>query len=281
VNRGGRGGAFRTLRRTGAWAGFGYAALLLTVGCVQRRLLYHPPQLGPEEGNRLAEHHRFQPWTNAAGVRIGWSRSRSGTAAGGCVLITHGNAGAAAERAYLVDPIQAGSDLDVYVLEYPGFAGRPGTPSQDSLTAAAGEALTLLGSRRPVYLVGESLGTGVACFLAGTRPTEVAGVILLTPFDHLSAVAAHHYPWLPVRMLLLDRFPSDLWLKQYAGPVGIVVGTADRVIPARFGHRLHDGYSGPKRLWEYQGEDHWEASHRPPEWWRESLGFLREAADGR
>lgn len=277
MNVEGRGGTVRWLRRGGSCVAFGYAVLVLTVGCVQRRLLYHPPPLGSGEVSQVAERHGFLPWTNAVGIRIGWFRSSTGIASEACVLIMHGNAGAAADRAYLADPIQAGSNVDVYVLEYPGFAGRPGTPSENSLTAAAGEALSLLGRQRPVYLVGESLGTGVACFLAGTRPAEVAGVILLTPFDRLSSVAAHHYPWIPVRMLLLDRFPSEEWLKQYSGPVGIVVGTADQVIPARFGHRLHAGYTGPKRFWEFEGEDHWDASHRPPEWWRESIGFLRAA----
>ena len=273
----GRGGLRRFLGRGVSCIAVGYATVILTVGCMQRRLLYHPPELGPAEAGRLAERFRFQPWTNLAGLRIGWFRPGTRGSAAGSVLITHGNAGAAVKRAYLADPIQAATSLDVYVLEYPGFAGRPGKPSQESLTEAAGDAFTLLRSRGPVYLVGESLGTGVACFLAGTRPREVAGVVLLTPFNNLSAVAEHHYPWLPVRLLLLDRYPSDVWLEAYQGPVGFVVGTADRVIPADLGRLLHDGYSGPKEIWEFQGESHGEASHRPPEWWREAFGFLRAA----
>ena len=271
---------------SGGWAGtfgrivggvvFGYAALVLTVGCVQRKLIYHPPGLAGGEQDAVVARTRLQPWTNGAGMRIGWWRP-GGSSRPGSVLVVHGNAGAAAERAYLLDPIQQATGLDVFVLEYPGFAGRPGKPSQATLTAAADEGLGILcSSRMPVYVVGESLGTGVAAYLAGHHPENVRGVVLLTPFNSLTAAAGHHYPWLPVRWLLMDPYPSETWLASYPGPVGVVVGTADRVVPADFGQRLFEGYSGRKRLWTFEGEDHWDASHRPAEWWAEAFGFLRE-----
>jgi len=274
---------------SGGWAGtfgrivggvvFGYAALVLTVGCVQRKLIYHPPGLAGGEQDAVVARTRLQPWTNGAGMRIGWWRPGGGSRPGS-VLVVHGNAGAAAERAYLLDPIQQATGLDVFVLEYPGFAGRPGKPSQATLTAAADEGLGILSSSRmPVYVVGESLGTGVAAYLAGHHPQNVRGVVLLTPFNSLTAAAGHHYPWLPVRWLLMDPYPSETWLASYPGPVGVVVGTSDRVVPAEFGQRLYEGYSGRKQLWTFEGEDHWEASHRPAEWWAEAFGFLREGVN--
>ena len=219
---------------SGGWAGtfgrivggvvFGYAALVLTVGCVQRKLIYHPPGLAGGEQDAVVARTRLQPWTNGAGMRIGWWRP-GGSSLPGSVLVVHGNAGAAAERAYLLDPIQQATGLDVFVLEYPGFAGRPGKPSQATLTAAADEGLGILcSSRMPVYVVGESLGTGVAAYLAGHHPENVRGVVLLTPFNSLTAAAGHHYPWLPVRWLLMDPYPSETWLASYPGPVGVVVG---------------------------------------------------------
>lgn len=270
------GGMGRSLGRLVGGVAFGYAVLVLMVGCVQRKLIYHPPGLAPGEQDATVAQAGLRAWTNGAGMRIGWWRpgSRRGS---GAVLVVHGNAGAAADRSYLLDPIQQATALDVYVLEYPGFADRPGKPTQSTLTAAGDEGLSILASSgKPVFVVGESLGTGVASHLAGRHPEKVGGVILLTPFNSLVDAAGHHYPWLPVRWLLLDRFPSEAWLASYPGPVGIVVGTADRVVPAELGRRLHDGYPGRKRLWSFDGEDHSEASHRSPEWWQEAFGFLRE-----
>lgn len=255
---------------------FGYLVLVLTVGCVQRSLIYHPPRFDAGEVSAFAQKKGFRPWTNGVGERIGWMRSGGARKEQGSVLVLHGNAGSAVERSYLVEPIQAGTGRDVYVLEYPGFCGRSGKPSQESLTSAASEGLGLLAKAGPVFVVGESLGTGVACHLAGNHPEQVVGLILLTPFDSLTSTAKHHYPLLPVGWILRDRYPSDEWLRGYRGKVGIVVGTADRVVPAVLGRRLHAGYAGPKRLWEFEGEDHWEGSHRPPEWWREAFGFLVE-----
>lgn len=273
------GGLMRKVSRLAGGVAFGYAVLVLMVGCVQRKLIYHPPGLAPGEQEATVARAGLLPWTNGVGTRIGWWRpgSRGGS---GTVLVVHGNAGAAAERSYLLDPIQQATGLDVYVLEYPGFAGRAGKPTQSTLTAAADEGLLLLTSAgKPVFVVGESLGTGVASHLAGQHSQKVAGVILLTPFNSLVTAAGHHYPWLPVRWLLMDPYPSEAWLASYPGPVGVVVGTADRVVPAELGRRLYDGYRGRKRLWSFAGEDHWEASHRPPEWWSEAFGFLREGAN--
>ncbi len=272
-------GLTRSLGRIVGGVAFGYAALVLAVGCVQRKLIYHPPALGPGEQDATVARAALQPWTNGAGARIGWWKPGPRRSSG-CVLVVHGNAGAAAERSYLLDPIQQATGLDAYVLEYPGFSGRPGKPTQSTLTAAADEGLSILTSAgTPVFVVGESLGTGVAAYLAGRHPQKVAGVILLTPFNALADAAGYHYPWLPVRWLLLDPYPSEVWLASYPGPVVVVVGTADRVVPAELGRRLYDGYPGRKRLWSFAGEDHWEASHRPPEWWTEAFGFLHEGAN--
>ncbi len=263
-----------SIRRIALLLGMAYFAAVVLVGCVQRRLLYFPADPSAGELRAQVDANHLKPWTNAAGLRIGWRRDGSGPAPRPPVLVVHGNGGCAADRAYIIDPLQNGFPCDVHVLEYPGFAGRPGSPSQESLLAAADEAAGLLAARGPVFVVGESLGTGVACHLAATRPKDVAGVVLLAPYNHLGAVAGYHYPWLPVRLLLLDKFPSDEWLPRYDGPVAVVLGLADGVVPARFGRALHDGYPGPKRLWELPGAGHGGAAVRPPEWWSEAFGFL-------
>ena len=260
--------------RTGRVLLAAYLGLAGLVAANQRRLIYHPGH--PPSGLVVQRTSAagFLAWTNAAGMRIGWRRPHPSGAAGARVLVTHGNAGSADGRAYLAEPLQEGWSADVFVMEYPGFADRPGPATQDNLLAAAVEAVDLLPTDRPLYLVGESLGTGVAAGVAAVRADRVAGLLLLTPFDSLAGAAAHHYPWLPVSWLLRDRYPSDEWLRDYPGPVGVVVAGADSVVPAVLGRRLHAGLRGPRRLWEFPGQEHWEAGHQPPSWWGEAADFL-------
>ena len=129
--------------------------------------------------------------------------------------------------------------------------GKPVKVSKASLFHAADQALQLLPTSPPIYLLGESLGSGVAAYLGGTQPDKIAGMILLSPYDRLANVAQHRLPFLPARLMLLDRFPSEDYLHSYHGPIGIMIDGRDFVVPPVFGQRLYDGYTGPKRLWEF------------------------------
>jgi hypothetical protein len=124
-----------------------------------------------------------------------------------------------------------------------------------------------------LYVVGESLGTGVASYLAGTHPQAVAGIMLLSPYDRLARVAQDHFPWLPAWLLLVDRFPSAEYLRTYSGPVGIMVDGGDSVVPEKFGLSLYHGYAGPKRLWEFPGCEHIVIGESPAQFWGEVLEF--------
>jgi pimeloyl-ACP methyl ester carboxylesterase len=162
------------------------------------------------------------------------------------------------------------------VVEYPGYADRPGVPSEQTLYQAAGEAVQLLATNGPpVYVVGESLGTGVAAYVAGHYPEQVAGVALLAPYTSLADVAQAHVFLLPVRWLICDRFPAEEHLCQYHGPVAVLVAGRDRVVPARLGRRLYAGYNGPKRLWQFPQADHETVMVQPAAIWEEIIAFWR------
>jgi pimeloyl-ACP methyl ester carboxylesterase len=118
------------------------------------------------------------------------------------------------------------------------------------------------------------LGTGVAAYLAGRFPGRVAGVCLLAPYTRLSDVGAAQFPWLPVRLLMRDRYPSADHLQAFHGPLAVLVGEADSTVPAELGRRLHAGYDGPKRLWNFPGQEHWEVIEQPANVWLEVLRFL-------
>ena len=95
----------------------------------------------------------------------------------------------------------------------------------------------------------------------------------LGAYNRLTDVAGYHYPFLPVRWLMVDRYPAEKFLRTYNGPLAVVVGGADPVVPAKFGHRLHDRYAGPKRLWEIPEGDHGAVMMQGAEFWREIVGF--------
>jgi pimeloyl-ACP methyl ester carboxylesterase len=255
----------------------GYCVLVAIVTCSQRSIMYHPPHLSAAELKPLADRNRLLPWTNHAGVRIGWYRPTPGGEAVANVLIAHGNGGSAVGREYIIDPLQTAFNANAYVLEYPGYVDRPGTLSKESILAAGEEAFGLAARNGPVVLVGESLGTGVCCYLAAKFPNQVRGVVLLVPYDNTVNAARSRFSWLPVRWLLRDKFTSDEWLPQYHGPVVFVVAEQDEVLPPYLGKRLFDLYAGPKQLEFCVGAGHWIGANRPPEFWARAWHFFEES----
>jgi pimeloyl-ACP methyl ester carboxylesterase len=250
-----------------------YLVILLVVGLFQRRLIYFPDHLTGEQVDESAKAAELERWRDPLGQAIGMKRMSPHQPAIGQVLIVYGNGSWSGGCAHYVDDLQNVAELDVFILEYPGYADRPGSPSQASLFHAADQALQLLPASPPIYLLGESLGSGVAAYLGGTQPDKIAGMILLSPYDRLANVAQHRLPFLPARLMLLDRFPSEDYLHSYHGPIGIMIDGRDFVVPPVFGQRLYDGYTGPKRLWNFSGGSHITIMEPRLQFWREVLDF--------
>jgi pimeloyl-ACP methyl ester carboxylesterase len=256
----------------------GYVLLVLVVAVFQRRLIYFPRTIPPTLAEPAAAEHGFAPWRNRAGQIIGWKLPASSLPAGS-VLIVHGNAGCAIDRGYLARPIHDATSVDVYVLEYPGYGARDGSPTKRSFIAAGDEAFELLTNGLPKYLVSESLGAGVACHLARAHPSDVAGLVLFMPYHNLASVAQRKMPFLPAYWLLLDRFNPAEDLKHYHGPVKIVVAGADEIIPAKSGRRLFEEYEGPKDLQIVPGAHHNDVAEQSAEWWKQVFSFWRQNAE--
>ncbi|HEX4646062.1 MAG TPA: alpha/beta fold hydrolase [Verrucomicrobiae bacterium] len=250
-----------------------YLVLVVLVFLAQRRLLYHPDGAPLDILAKLAAGSGFQPWQNSSGEVIGWKQLARANLAHERVLIVHGNAGSAVDRMDFAEALRNAGTFDVYILEYPGYGARPGKPTQENFFRAADEAFELLKKDGQVYLIGESLGTGVAAYLAGTHPAMISGVLLIAPYDNMVDVAQFHMPIFPVRLLLRDRFPSSGYLKNYNGPVGVLLAGQDVVVPSRFGRKLYDNYSGPKKLWEMPHAGHNDLSMQSAAWWKELGDF--------
>jgi pimeloyl-ACP methyl ester carboxylesterase len=269
-----------SLRRpTGHVAG----GLLVIVGgflvltALQRQLIYFPETAPEEPLLRIAAANGLEGWRDADGELIGWSTRATGNETRRAVVF-HGNAGHALYRKYFSDGfLSQGGDWQVYLFEYPGYGARPGTPSEDNINTAATEAVEALLAEisAPLYLVGESLGSGVASHLAGSMPTQIAGLLLVTPFTSLTDVAAGHFSFLPVRTLLRERYDAKKALRHYGGPVAFLIAGSDEIVPAELGRELHDSYRGPKWLHEQAGAGHNTLDFDPAAaWWKEAAAFL-------
>lgn len=253
----------------------GYTVVLFLFTVLQRYLIYVPKQLSPEFAEAAAAEAGFVAWRNPSGQLMGWKLPASSEAAGS-VLIVHGNAGWALNRAYMAMPIHAAAPLDVYILEYPGFGSRKGSPGEYSVLRAADEAFKNLPENLPAYLVSESLGAGAAAHLAQQYPLRVAGIAMFVPYNKLASVAQNHVPFIPAYYLLWDRFNPAEWLKGYHGPVKIILAGADEIIPPKLGERLYDSYDGPKDIQVISGARHKETTAETADWWKEVLAFWRQ-----
>lgn len=252
---------------------FLYLLFCLIMALAQRSLLYHPHVYTAEQVDKQAHKVNLERWVDSVGVNIGLKRLSPDQPAEGSVLIMYGNGSTAVGCAGYANEIQTVAPMDIYILEYPGYEDRSGKPTEKSLFAAARDAFEMLPTNQPAYLVGQSLGTGVASYLAGTFSNRVAGLILISPFTSTTAVGQHRYPILPVSLLLVDRFPSEYYLRNYHGKVGISVDGQDTVVPEKFGLRLYNDYDGPKKLWEFPDGRHCEIYNPHTKFWTEAVDF--------
>lgn len=169
------------------------------------------------------------------------------------VLVAPGNAGNRSMRVPLARALTA-RGLSVLLLDYRGFGGNPGSPTEAGLAldVRAARDFLLAGTGLPLLYFGESLGSAVVAELAVAHPP--VGLVLRSPFTDLAAVGRVHYPFLPVRWLLLDRFPTAEHAAATSAPVTVVYGSADSVVPPDQSRAVAEAAGG--RAVEVPGADH-------------------------
>ena len=226
-------------------AGGGFVLICALLYFGQERSIFFPRPNDPQ----LHERYGAQRVEIKAGDQAleGWWIENSAATTPAVILYFGGNAEDVLYTASEASNINARALL---VVNYPGYGGSAGQPGQKALYES-GLAIYDYAIKRGVpaehiVVMGRSLGSGVASMLAGAR--QVGAAVLVTPYDTLTAVAAGHYPFLPVRLLLRHPFPSADWAKRTHAPALFLAAEHDNVVPAARAQRLFEVWAGPKQI---------------------------------
>jgi fermentation-respiration switch protein FrsA (DUF1100 family) len=225
---------------------------------LQRRLIYFPDDGPVPAAATVLPGARDVVLETSDGLRLGAWFVPGRDAGAPAVLVANGNGGHRALRAPLAAAL-AGRGLAVLLFDYRGYGGNPGSPSEAGLARDVRAARTALLEEagvppdRLLYL-GESLGAAVVTELATEHPP--AGLVLRSPFVDLAAVGAEHYPFLPVRALLRDRYPVAERVATIRVPTTVVLGDADSIVPPAQSRAVAAAAADLHRLVEVPGADH-------------------------
>ncbi len=224
-----------------------YAALTVTIYFAQRSLMYFPDTAHVTPAAAGLPEAEEVPLTDADGTRIHvWHVPPRGDRP--VILFFHGNGGSLASE---VDRFHRliSDGIGLIGVEYRGYAGNEGSPSEQGLIADAEAAYAFAVSHYPVQQIvvwGGSLGSGVAVALAAEKP--IGRLILEAPYTSTEAVGAQHYWYLPVRFLMKDQFHSDERIGKVTAPLLILHGVLDRTVPYSMGERMFELANKPKHI---------------------------------
>jgi fermentation-respiration switch protein FrsA (DUF1100 family) len=227
----------------------------------QRRLIYLPSAGRVPPAAELLPGGEDVTFETADGLRLeGWFVPAATGHSRATVLVLNGNGGNRVARVPLVAQLSR-AGLSVLLVDYRGYGGNSGHPSERGLVADARAARAYLATRddvdpeRLVYF-GESLGAAVAVAVQLAVEQPPMALVLRSPFVSLAEMGRIHYPFLPVGLLLRDRYAS---IEQVAGlrcPVLVVAGAGDEIVPWRQSRRLAAEIPEPKRFVLIPGADH-------------------------
>ena len=144
------------------------------------------------------------------------------------------------------------------ILAYRGFNGNSGNPTEKNIYLDAKSALTWLNSKgiadKNIILYGESLGTAVAIEVA--KDKNFSGIILESPFTSMIEMGKVYYPYLPVRLLLKDKFDNQSKIKSINSPILVMHGRKDKIVPFYMGKKIYDSANKPKYSYFIDFDEH-------------------------
>lgn len=226
--------------------GLCYLLLCAAMFVLQRKLLYYPTPAHPGAQNLILE---------SEGLRLQVAQAQIGGQSK-ALLYFGGNA---EDVAFSVRELaQLFPQHAIYALHYRGYGGSEGEPTEAGNHADALALWQMLRTRHSdIIIMGRSLGTGIATRLAARADGALQHLILVTPYDSMQAVAAHHYPWLPVKWLLRDSYQSVQYAPQVKAPCLIFAAGQDQVVPPVHAQKLWQAFGrGQARMVMVEGTDH-------------------------
>jgi pimeloyl-ACP methyl ester carboxylesterase len=243
---------------------------------MQNRFLYFPEPQWPTA--QALEYENMKLWQATAKDYHGLISAQEAPAPNGTIVLFHGNGGTAADRGFYFAPF-IGLGFRVILAEYPKYGGRPGKVGEKPFVTAGLKTVQLAYEqyKEPIYLVGESLGCGVTAAVAKQTSVPIAGIILITPWDTLASVAKSLFPFLPVKLVLTDKYDSIENLKSFKNKISVVGAEQDEILPIKHAVNLYNALpEGRKRMWIIKGAGHndW-PMHTEPSLFKEITDFVK------
>ena len=223
-----------------------YVSVCTYMYVFQRNFLYHPDKNNYLRSEKLnADTKEISvPSTEGIALKAWFYKNPQNKYT---VLFFHGNAGGLGNRIYKLNELK-NLNLNYLIISWRGFSGNKGNPTEQGLYSDARSALEWLEknniSKNKIILYGESLGTGVAVEVSQNQ--KFAGIILESPYTSIVDAAKIYYPYLPVDLILKDKYLSLKKIKNINSPILIMHGGADRIIPITMGKKLFDEVQSKK-----------------------------------
>ena len=222
----------------------------------QRNLLYHPNVNSYSGDKILVDIKKVKILTSDNIELIGWFHEKN-LKDFKTLIYFHGNAGSLENRIHKLNHFE-GMNINFLIIAWRGFSGNKGTPSEKGLYDDGKSAINWLIKKgveeQNLVIYGESLGTGVATQLA--QNNNFAGIILETPFTSMVHAAKIFYPYVPVNLILKDKFENYKKIKNINSPILVMHGEADQIVPFSMGKKIYEIANDPKYSYFTKYDNH-------------------------
>ena len=233
-----------------------YAIVIIFIYFYQRNLLYHPSENNYQNDEIKFEYEEVNIEVEGEIELKSWLIKKDFTKLK-TLLIFHGNAGDLSNRIYKLNELNK-LDINILLISWRGFSGNEGLPTEENLYEDAEAAIKWLNSKgvenNKIILYGESLGTGVAVEIG--KKNIFSSIILESPFTSMENAAKIYYPYLPVKLLLKDKYNSISKIQAISTPILIMHGKKDDIVPFSMGKELFEKANSPKYSYFTPDDDH-------------------------
>tara|TARA_B100000579_G_C22784030_1_gene830875 strand:- start:702 stop:1520 length:819 start_codon:yes stop_codon:yes gene_type:complete len=233
-----------------------YLIILIILFFYQRNLLYHPNENNYSGDNLSVKIEELQIPTSDNLELKSWLHKKDFNRFK-TIIYFHGNAGTLDNRIHKLNHFKD-MEVNFLIIAWRGFSGNNGKPTEKGLYTDGRSAINWVLKQgvkeEDIILYGESLGTGIATEIAQNK--KFAGVILETPFTSMIAAAKQFYPYIPVNLLLKDRYENEKKIKNINVPIIIMHGRKDKIVPFSMGKRIFELANEPKYSYFTENDDH-------------------------